>query len=151
MSTEGQGSNQSIGFQLKQVNNLIRRKLDLRFSEAGLSEFIGMQGPVLGYIQRESSQRDVFQRDIEKSFHIRRSTATVMLQNLEQKGYIAREAVASDARLKKIRLTQSAIRYDQEIRSLLDQFNLELETGITVAERETFCCVLEKIIRNLEE
>lgn len=143
--------NQALGFLIKQANNLIKRKLDLCFTEAGLSEFIGMQGPVLGYINRESCHRDVFQRDIEKCFHIRRSTATVMLQNLEQKGYIVREAVKSDARLKKICLTECAIRYDQEICRLLDRFNLEVEAGISLQEKEVFCNVLGKIIQNLEK
>lgn len=151
MGIEEHWNRQPIGFLIKQANNLIKRKLDLRFTEAGLSEFIGMQGPVLGYIQRESCERDVFQKDIERCFHIRRSTATVMLQNLEQKGYIVREAVQSDARLKKIRLTECAVRYDREINHLLEKFNLEVEDGITPEEKEVFCHVLGKIIQNLEE
>lgn len=150
MGEENKPERQALGFMIKQISNLIRRKLDLRFTEAGLSEFIGMQGPILGYIQRESSQRDVFQRDIEKCFHIRRSTATVMLQNLEQKGYIVREAVKSDGRLKKIRLTECAVRYDQQIHQLLEQFDQELEAGISPEEKEIFCHILNKIIHNLE-
>lgn len=31
-----------IGFQLKAINNLIRRRLDVRFSEVGLGELKGM-------------------------------------------------------------------------------------------------------------
>ena len=151
METADKQENQALGFMIKQINNMIRRRLDQRFAEAGLSDFSGMQGPILGYIQQESQQRDVFQRDIEKTFQIRRSTATVMLQNLEQKGYIEREAVKSDARLKRISLTERAVRYDREIHRLLDRFNLEVEAGISPAEKEAFCKVLAKIVHNLEE
>ena len=44
---EGQREN-SLGFELKCINNLIRRNLDMRFIEAGLGDLSGMQGPMLG-------------------------------------------------------------------------------------------------------
>ncbi|MBQ2802667.1 MAG: MarR family transcriptional regulator, partial [Lachnospiraceae bacterium] len=139
-----------IGFQVKAINNMIRRKLDIRFAEAGLEEISGMQGPLLGYLDRNSQERDIFQKDLEKQFNIRRSTATVMLQNLEQKGYIVRESVDSDARLKRIVLTQKAIEVNQEVRKQIDAFNEELEQGLTTEEKELFLQISDKIIRNLE-
>lgn len=138
-----------IGFQIKSINNLIRRNLSVRFAEAGLDEISGMQGPMLGYIRDRSEQQDVFQRDLEKEFNIRRSTATVMLQNLEQKGYIVREAVAQDARLKRIVLTDKAVEVDMAIRKQIDAFNEELEAGITEEERTELFRILDKIIENL--
>lgn len=139
-----------IGFEMKSVNNMIRRKLDIRFADAGHGELTGMQGPMLGFIHRESSKRDVFQRDIEKEFNVRRSTATVMLQNLEQRGYIVREAVDRDARLKKIVLTDKAVLHNIAICREIDTFNRELEAGLTSAEKEEFLRILDKIKKNLE-
>ncbi|MBE5884124.1 MAG: MarR family transcriptional regulator [Lachnospiraceae bacterium] len=139
----------TIGFQLKAVNNQIRRNLDIRFAEAGLEEISGMQGPMLGYIYDHSRQQDVFQKDLERHFNIRRSTATVILQNLEQKGYIIREAVERDARLKRITLTEKAVEVHLAIRKQIDAFNEELEAGITEEEREAFFKVLDKVIHNL--
>lgn len=138
-----------IGFLIKSINNLIRRNLDVRFADAGLDEINGMQGPMLGYIHDRSEQQDVFQRDLEKAFNIRRSTATVMLQNLEQKGYIIREAVEQDARLKRIVLTDKAVEVDMAIRKQIDAFNEELEAGITEEERTELFRILDKIIQNL--
>lgn len=139
-----------IGFELKSINNMIRRKLDVRFAEAGLSELLGMQGPMLGFICRRSREQDIFQRDIEREFNIRRSTATVMLQNLEQKGYIVREQVERDARLKRIVLTEKAVRQNREIHGQIDAFHQELEAGLTREEREEFLRILDKIKANLE-
>jgi len=102
------GERPQIGFQLKFINNLIRRRMDVRFSEQGLGELSGMQGPMVGYIYDNCKKQDIFQKDIEKVFNIRRSTATVMLQNLELKGFITRQAVEHDARLKKIMVTEKA-------------------------------------------
>lgn len=140
-----------IGFELKSVNNLIRRKLDVRFAEAGLEDVSGMQGPMLGFIHARSEQEDVFQKDVEKEFNIRRSTATVMLQNLEQKGLIVRIPVEHDARLKKIVVTEKAKKYHMKICEQIDIFHEELESGLTEKEKETFLEILDKIKGNLQK
>lgn len=138
-----------IGFQIKSINNLIRRNLDVRFAEAGLEEISGMQGPMLGYLYDHTREQDVFQKDLEQQFNIRRSTATVMLQNLEQKGYIVRQAVKQDARLKRIILTDKAVEANLAIRRQIDAFNEELEAGITEEEKVELFRILDKIIQNL--
>jgi len=142
-------ANQALGFRIKAVNNMIRRNLDMRFSEAGMEELIGMQGPMLGFLSDCSQRQDVFQKDIEREFNIRRSTATVMLQKLEQKGYIVRESVDYDARLKRIVLTEKAIEANRAIRSQIDAFHEEMEMGITQEEKDLFFNVLDKMMENL--
>lgn len=141
--------NKSMGFRLKSVNNMIRRSLDTRFAEDGFTEVCGMQGPMIGYIYDQSKTQDIFQRDIERDFKIRRSTATVMLQNLEQKGFIERESVKHDARLKKIVLTEKAIEQNRMIRDKIDAFNEDIEAGITPEEKQEFFRILDKIEKNL--
>lgn len=141
-----------IGYSVKTVSNLIHRKLDEVFAQVDSKEDLkGMQGPVIGFLY-DVSQRgeDVFQRDIEKKFGIRRSTASIMIQGLEQKGYIIRETVPYDARLKRIILTEKSIIHDREIRKRINQFNKELEYGITLEEKEEFFRILDKIRKNLE-
>ncbi len=144
-------NDKSMGLRLKSVNNMIRRALDAKFSEEGMEEVCGMQGPLIGYIYEQSRSRDVFQRDLEKEFNIRRSTATVMLQNMEQKGFIVREPVEQDARLKKIVLTDKAIELHNAIRRSIDVFNTYLEAGITQEEKEAFFRILDKVTENLTQ
>lgn len=139
----------SMGFQIKTVNNLIRRQIDAMFAEKGMTEVCGMQGPLIGYVYDKSKERDVFQKDIEQHFQVRRSTATVMLQNMEQKGLIVRIPVEHDARMKKIVLTQKAVECHYRIREQLDAFNARLEEGVTSEEKEQFYHILDKIIDNL--
>lgn len=122
----------------------------MRFSQDGLDDIKGMQGPMIGFIFGNGRERDIFQKDIEKEFNIRRSTATVMLQSLEEKGYIIREAVNYDARLKKITLTDKAVKRQIEICKRLDSFNEQLESGITADEKKEFFRILNKIRANLE-
>lgn len=130
---------------------MIRRALDAKFSEEGMEEVCGMQGPLIEYIYEQSRSRDVFQRDLEKAFNIRRSTATVMLQNMEQKGFVVREPVEWDARLKKIVLTDKAIEQNNAIRRNIDVFNTYLEAGITQEEKEEFFRILDKVTENLTQ
>lgn len=139
----------SIGFQIKSANNLIRRRIDAMFAEEGLTEVCGMQGPLLGYVYDTSKERDVFQKDIERHFQIRRSTATVMLQNLEQKELIVRIPVEHDARLKRIVLTPKAVECNRYIRERIDEFDARLEEGITPQEKEQFYHIMDKIMENL--
>ena len=138
-----------IGFELNMMTNLIRRTLNQRFSENGLEDLSGMQGPVIGYIYDHSEKQDVFQKDIEKWFNIRRSTATVMLQNLEQKDLIVRVPVPNDGRLKKIVLTDKARECHERVREQIEQFHQELEEGITPQEKAEFLAILDHIRGNL--
>ena len=75
--------------------------------------------------------------DIEKEFDITRSTASKVIDLMEQKGLIERQKVSSDARLKKISLTPKA----EQLSALFekDQKNLEetLTKGFTAEELQT--------------
>ena len=140
----------AIGFELGMINNLIRRTLNQRFSENGVEDLGGVQGPVIGYVYQNSQKQDVFQKDIEKWFKIRRSTATVMLQNMEQKDLIVRVPVPNDGRLKKIVLTEKAKERHMRVKDQIERFHKELEEGISPAEKKQFLEILDRIRANLE-
>lgn len=142
-------ANRQLGFELKAANNMIRRKMEVIFAQQDGYELNGMQGPLLGYLYHKSRNGDVYQKDVEREFRIRRSTATVMLQSLEQKGYLVRVASTEDARLKRILLTEKAIRHHDLIEEQIRIFNRELEAGLTEEEKETFLRILDKMMHNL--
>ena len=89
--------------------------------------------------------------DIEKFFNIRRSSATGLITSLEEKEYITRESVASDARLKKLILTDKA----KNAVSLVDEQVIDLEEkmmqGISEEEIEFFRKIIAKMTKNLLE
>lgn len=139
-----------IGFEIKCISNLIRRKLDDTFSAPEFGGLTGMQNAIMGYIMHHAPKRDVFQRDIEREFGVRRSTMTVMLKNLEEKGYIRRISVDYDARLKKIMLTEKAEKLQRRIWTKIDSFHKKLEVGLTKEEKKQFLYLLDKIRQNLD-
>ena len=95
------GREDHIGFHLRTADVLAKRFRD-SLSEINPAERLtGVQGWVVGYLY-EHREADVFQRDLEAVFSVRRSTMTNMLQLMEKNGYITRESVSHDARLKKL-------------------------------------------------
>ncbi len=105
-------------------------------------------GRIIGYLYAHRDT-DVFQRDIENHFGIRRSTVTKVLQVMESNGLITRTAVLSDARLKKLTLTQKAEDMHEHFRKEIDNFEEMLSAGLTAEELESFFAVTEKIYNNL--
>ncbi len=137
-----------LGFQLRTVNNLIKRKIHGSAPE-GPNTCTASHGWVIHYFYK-NRDHDTFQRDFETHFSIRRSTATQMLKLMESNGLITREPVDYDARLKKIVLTDKAIEIHNNIEKNINALEETLSRGITPEEQETFYRVLDKIKANLE-
>ena len=77
-------------------------------SNARMTGLTGSQARLLCFLSIVTLNEEVFQKDIEEVFGIRPSSATGLLQALEQQDFIRRVPVARDARLKKIVLTPKA-------------------------------------------
>lgn len=142
-------SKTEIGFQIKTVSNLIGRRFHEGSNKDKTNELTGMQRWIIRfiYINRD---RDVFQKDIEKEFNVRRSTATGMLQLLVKNGYLSRESVSYDARLKKLVLTEKAIIIQQKIEKKINDIEETLVTGLSEEEIKNFQLIIEKIKKNIE-
>ena len=147
------GRPKSIGFEIKTLSNLIKRRIDesrTNEEKEELAEITGVQGWIIGYIFDHSKEKDVFQKDIEKEFNIRRSTATGILQLMERKGYIQREAVAHDGRLKKLTLTPKAIAIHFKVMEKINEVEDKLKQGLSEGEIMFFFELMEKIRKNIE-
>lgn len=114
------------------------------------SEATHLQMCIMGFLH-DCQNADIFQRDIEKQFCIRRSTASQILNNLESKGLIIRQNVTEDARLKKLLLTEKAKKIKQSIDQKSQEFEKILLKGLTEQEITNFVSTLHKIQNNLEQ
>ena len=95
--------------------------------------------------------RDIYQKDFEKAFSIRRSTATNMLKRMESHGLIERVPVPEDARLKKIMLTDKALKFGEKMGGKSAALENKLTKGLTEDELATLSSLLRKMIDNMEE
>ncbi len=138
-----------IGFEIGRTSRIIKRYMDENISRKYLEEMTGTHGWAVGYLYR-NRDRDVFQKDFEKEFEIRRSTASSILSLMEKNGLITRENVSHDARLKKISLTEKAITQQATVEKAFDKIEGVILQGISQAELEGFLLVLDKITDNIE-
>lgn len=141
---------QTIVFQMRTLLNLIKRNVDRGGIDEGEKEMTSVQGWIIRYIYEHREEKDIFQKDIEKAFNIRRSTATVILQTLERNGYLFKEAVQGDKRLKKLCLTSKAIERHKKVRLRLDEIEMQLRKGLSKEEIDTLLEVLQKLKGNMK-
>jgi DNA-binding MarR family transcriptional regulator len=129
------------------LSNEVKRGIKHRL---GGVELTGKQRRIFHYIFSQSETTDVFQRDIEREFNLRRSSASEMLALLENMGIIHRESVSYDARLKRIAITQKGSEMREEV--LLDCCEMENRLVYGIPEEELKCCasVMERMINNLK-
>lgn len=147
-----------IGKELKSVMNVLKRYSQKDAEVRGIKpcdEKEGkptmLHGMFIGYIAEKSKDGDIFQKDLEKAFNIRRSTATEVLKLMEKNGYIEKESVKYDARLKKIKLTQKGLEEHENAMKGIHIMEDKMAEGITDEEIEVLLRVLEKIKKNLSE
>lgn len=142
--------NNEIGFKIRMLSNLIKRDVEKERSELGFTMPKGINGWAIAYFF-DNFGKDIFQKDFETEFSIRRSTASNILKTMEQNGFINRIGVAHDARLKKIVLTDKAINIHKAVtKNILDR-EQRLKKDLSEKEIETFLNVADKMIKNMEE
>ena len=133
----------------RQINilaNRQRRHFDRLTAEA---PFSGAQGRVLHYLL-DHPDEEIFQKDIEEEFGLRPSTATALLQGMEQKGLIHREISRQDGRYKKLLPTPQAETYRGALFADLDELAARLRRSISSEDLAVWQKVTEQMIENLK-
>lgn len=109
----------------------------------------GSGGWIISYIA-ENYNRDVFQRDLEKEFDITRSTASKNVDLLVENGFIEREQVDYDARLKKLVLTEKAKDVFKIMRNDRAALEDQMLKGFSDEEKKQLRGFLKRLSSNLE-
>lgn len=138
-----------IGREIKMTQNLIQRLMDTttRLNSQGGVSFSVKQ--ICGYLYC-NSDKPIYQKDLEKVFSLRRSSASAQLKKMEEKGLITREGIPEDKRLKEIKLTSLA---EKEVEKTIEEIkNIEavISGGITEDEAEALLKTLKKIRLSIE-
>ena len=140
---------QAVGMEIKALSNLFRRRVDCMVSCSMEDPPTGLQAMVIRFLVDHGSEGDLFQRDVETAFSMRRPTATGVLQLMEKNGLLLREPVAHDARLKRLVLTPKALQFHEDITRHLREVETLAVRGLTAEEIDTFFCLTAKIRKNL--
>ncbi len=146
------GADARIGAEIGMLHNLLRRQMACMTEKTeNAANMTGMQAMIVHHLIMHEKKGDVFQKDIENVFQMRRSTATGILQLMEQHDLIRREPVEYDGRLKRLVLTEQARAMDEYVTERMNQMEQLLRQGITEDELKGWFAVSERIRSNLEQ
>ncbi|MGI6174076.1 MAG: MarR family winged helix-turn-helix transcriptional regulator [Christensenellales bacterium] len=100
---------ESIVLELKMTDGIFRRYGEAVFRAADEdAQLTRMHHWIIHFLYDHGGEKIVCQRDVEREFHITRSSTSGLLKLMEKKGLIVRERVEGDARLKRLVLTEKA-------------------------------------------
>lgn len=132
-----------IGLTVKLLNQECRRLFEKNAKENGL-DVSPVHGRILRFLE---CNRDipVYQKDIEKEFHINRSTVTSVMQVMEKNGLICRKAVEGDNRLKQVCLTALGKATCERTKEIFRETEQQLRRSLSEAELNEFLRIAQKI------
>lgn len=145
MGVQNQERNDYHIIQIMCVMNQLHR---LAIQQEPPPGFTISQLAAVGFLFYQDGQ-EVYQRDLESFFKLRRSTVSSLLSTLEKKDILRRVPVPHDARLKKLVLTQKGRDIGTQVQQQFLRLNHLLIQGLTPEEKLTFSQILEKVEYNL--
>ena len=130
------------------LSNQLKHYLHQAAEAEGIS---GSQSRILHFLAKESKQRNIYQKDVEDFFCLRRSTVTQTIQSMEKNGLVVRCSVSQDARLKKLTLTPKGEELEVRIHKRVLEMEQVLLSALTIEEAELFQSILVKMSNKLAE
>ena len=116
-----------IGKIIRELNSAFKKNFIACGTAAGLDEVTLMHGWIMGYLAHNQDKA------------------------IYQKGYIRREAVEGDARLKRIFLTEQGKETAARTKTMIEQIDSSVIRGIGEEELEVFCGVARKLLSNMHQ
>ena len=130
------------------LSRQIKRKVDEAVSKYDVT---AVQCSFIKLISEIAKHGDVYAKDIEAKFNMRRATVAEILSLMEKNGLIIRQSHVGDARLKKITLTQKSIEIQKNIENEIKKVEDNLKNNLTKEEINKFMEILQKMSKNLEK
>ena len=125
------------------------RVIEKQMSDLGLSS---IQSRMLGYLYFQlQNGKQVFQKELEEEFRIRKSSVTSVIQMLEKKGLVRRAGVTGDARRKELMLTEQGIAVQETVMERLDALEGLVNEALSPKEKQIWLSCIRKIETRLKE
>lgn len=138
-----------IGLHINKLSRIISRRVDAAVLNAIDDNITVSQAYVIDFITN-NTDRDIFQKDLELEFGLKRSSVSLMLNNMEKSDLIKRVPVPEDARLKKIVLTEKAVEISKKISVAIDAVEGRIAESLGEEEVHLLLNMLNKIRTDIE-
>ncbi|MBQ9662992.1 MAG: MarR family transcriptional regulator [Oscillospiraceae bacterium] len=127
-------------------------------NEAGHTRYLQPENPtsltntqaiILHYILFEAKTRDVFAKDVEAYFGIKASSVNSIVNYLENAGYVTRETLGEDKRMKRLVPTAEALAIREWLFEEIHNGIVDTFAGFTEEELQELKSLMEKMRVNL--
>lgn len=140
----------NVCFEIKSLDNMIMRKVLMNVKENREEMISPVQLRIMEYLF-QNRDREIYQRDIEKNFLVRRSTASGILKTMEKKGMILRCNSSIDKRANRLIITDKYLNCIEKIEKNIGLFQNNLCRDITDEELNMFFKIIDVMKKNLSE
>lgn len=148
-----QEKKRELGQMICHASRLFRRQMDHSISAAMGDDadevFSGRNLWVLRYV-KEHEGEEIYQRDLEKTFRLRRSTISNMIDLMVRKQFLVREQVPGDKRLKRLLLTEKGEAILCEVAHAAEAMETALREQFSPGEYTELTGLLERLNDSLE-
>ncbi len=134
---------------LKILTNLFSRKIEEGIRKQVQIPITPVQAQILSFFGR-TNRTSIPQREIQKEFGIRGSTAANILHLMENNNLISRSPRATDARQNMVTLTKTSQKLCAQHLAFFQEFEQTLKSDLTDEELRQFFTITEKLKKNLE-
>ncbi len=128
----------------EKANKFIQERLNVYSA----SELAPCDGAVLTALYHKSPVKLI---DLARSVNRSKSTISVLVDNLEKRGYITKTPSATDARITEIDLTTKGREFENIFNQITKDLMLVMTAGIKEEELSTTEQVMNKLLNNLPE
>lgn len=137
--------------EIKNLNNCMVKKLfTLGKKENEKFHPRPLQVEIITYLI-ENKDKTIYQKDIEEKLKISKAAVSDVLNSMECRGIITKEADVCDARRKRIIISKKAIETHDVMMKRLDSLNDSILDGISEDELNIFYKVIEKLKENMKK
>ena len=139
---------QSIGSEIKKIDNLIIRKI-MSYSKNNSYMLSPSQMMITRFLYK-NSDKVVYQKDLEGALPFRKSTISGIIQTMMKNNIISTESSKDDLRSKRIILTPYCKKINKEIEKNIIEFEKVLKNNIKEDDLRVFFKVTKQIQNNLK-
>ena len=120
--------------------------LQKRMKQVGVADIPPSYGDILYAIKQRGV---VSQKEICELSYRDKSTVSLILNAIEEKGYIVKEKDKTDSRALRIKLTRKAEQKSDDMMAISAELQQKLFNGMSEEEKQIFFMLLNKIAQNI--
>ena len=140
------GTEVPIGYLIATTSRALKHYFFVFRRQMDLDEFSFPAGQLMMLLEQEPAP--MCQRDIEKALHMSKSSVTGLVKALEREGYLSRNPVPGDARLKRLVLTEKGHRANRLCDALHHDFVADVLTEQERRELQRICGKLQNFVQD---